>query len=126
MRIEHKTWTETDRLLERSQEINEICDDVTRLNEIYLNLSSIVSYQNDSIENITFHSTQAKEKTKDGVEHLEKAKKYQHNYKLPLIGGFIGAAVAGPIGAAAGLKWFSLLTAGGGFLFGGTVGSFLR
>jgi pantothenate kinase len=121
--LRHKKWTSKDRLNERAEEINEICDDINHINEIYTDLAVIVHYQKDNIDNVEKNANDAKKNTEKGVKHLLQAEKYQKSgFKIIMAGAIVGAAVGGPIGLAAGLKLWSLGTAAAGFFLGGAVG----
>jgi hypothetical protein len=121
--LRHQKWTSQDRLNERAEEINDICDDINHINEIYTDLAVIVHSQKDNIDNIEKNADDAKKKTEKGVEHLLQAEKYQKSgLKIIIAGAIVGAAVGGPIGLAAGLKLWSIGTATAGFFLGGVVG----
>lgn len=120
--IEKRPFTESDRLLEKEEEIKELCNDINHINQICRNLSTIVKEQTEPLEKISYNTFEALDRTKKGVKNIEIAKKYQPNYlKLTLIGGIVGCSIGGPFGAIIGLKWMSLITAGGGGLIGGLI-----
>ncbi len=117
-----KPWTEADRLISREKEITEICNDINSIKEIYRDLSVIIQSQSEPIQLLNDLCEESKINVEQGLENLEKAKKYQSGaLKWTFISGLAGAAIAGPMGAAMGLKWMAFITAGGG----GIIGSFI-
>ena len=123
---QQKQWTSQDRMNERAEEIENICDDINQIHEIYNDLAVIVKSQGEDINQIEENADDAIKKTEQGVQYLLKAREYQkHGFKLVLAGAIIGAAVGGPIGLAAGLKLGSIATGFGGAVLGGVVGKII-
>lgn len=94
---------ETDRLLaqmqavdltealinERDQGIEDIASSVVEVNEAFRDLAQLVERQGESLERIDINVTEAHATTEDGVGQLQKAEKYQKQYRswiLILIG----------------------------------------
>ena len=118
-------WTEEDRIQERNQEIENVCQDMIDIKEIFTDLAAMVESQKESVKQIDKDVDEAMSKTTQGVTHLVKASEYQR-YAFTLSTGMIaGAIIGGPVGAIAGLKLYSFITAFGGSIIGGIATRFI-
>ena len=119
-----KVWTENDRLLERSQEITDICNDINQIHEIYGDLALIVQSQKENINKIEDDVDQSKIHTEKAVSHLLDAQRYQSTTRWVFVGAITGAAIGGPVAALGGLKLMSFVVAVGGGALGSIIGRF--
>ena len=118
-------WTEEDRIRERSQEISDMCQDISDIREIFTDLAAIAESQKTTIEHIDKDMDETLDNTKKGVMHLVNASKYQGSAISLSIGMITGAIIGGPVGAIAGLKLYSFATAIGGSIAGGITTRYL-
>ena len=64
-------------LKDREEEIITTSENVVKINTIFSDLANLVSSQQDNIDDIENNITSSLSKTEDGVDQLNKAKKYQ-------------------------------------------------
>ncbi len=101
---------------ERAEEIDKISTDITSINQIYKDLSSIVSTQTPQVQQIEFNITETHERTNKAVQDLQQAEIYQRANPLTKILTVIsttgiGTAIGGPVGLIIGFKAGSIATA---------------
>jgi t-SNARE complex subunit (syntaxin) len=117
-------WTEKHRIDERSDEIIDICHDITTIKEIFTDLALIMETQKKGIETIDKDILNSFNDTQKAIVHLETAAFYQRKGFSLGIGMAIGAIIGGPTGALVGLKMYSFATAVGGSIVGGLLSTF--
>ncbi len=111
----------------RQTEINRICEDINTINQIYTDLSTLVTDQTPDINAVEFNVTETHHHTKQGLIHLKKAESYQRANPLTKFltiatSTVIGTAIGGPVGLVVGLKIGCIATAAIGAVAGGLAG----
>ena len=62
---------------QRTREIEKLCNDVYKINELFVDMAMLVEEQGNTIDNIEANVTSTYNNTKDAVKQIETAKKYE-------------------------------------------------
>lgn len=103
---------------ERLRKVQALNENIEDLNNIAVNLATLVHEQQETVNNIENNVTETAANIEEGTKSLVKASKYATI--APITCAAIGGAVFGPIGAVVGLK----LSAGIISALGGSVATF--
>ena len=103
-----------------SEEYNELCSELTEVQNLHEEIQKILNEEKEIIETQTKNIAQNTKIVLEEVNNLQIT-----NYKPILIGSTIGAVTLGPIGVLIGLKYGAVMVALGGGLSGGLLGKYI-
>ena len=103
-----------------SQKYNELCSELTEVQNLHEEIQKILNEEKEIIETQTKNIAQNTKIVLEEVNNLQIT-----NYKPILIGSTIGAVTLGPIGVLIGLKYGAVMVALGGGLSGGLLGKYI-
>lgn len=90
---------------ERENNINEICNDVEKIHEIFSDLNQMLEKQGDILDTIEAHMEKVDVTIEKGTEEISKARSYARSAGRMFMGlvGVVGTVALG-VGLALGLK----------------------
>lgn len=101
----------------RLREVENLQTECEEVSQLYQNVHGLVTEQAASVDAIAENVDVAEIHVEEGTRHLRQALTYKTTV-YPLLGGFIGACMLGPVGFVAGLK------AGGAASVFGAIGGY--
>lgn len=106
------------------REFENLQSECEQISQLYQNVNVLVVEQAPMVNAIAENVEVAEIQVSEGTRHLQQALSYKKTI-YPLLGGFIGACVLGPVGLVVGLKAGGAAALGGG-LCGYAGGKFLK
>lgn len=90
---------------ERKKNINDICDDVEKIHEIFSNLNQMLEKQGDTLDTIEAHMEKVDITVEKSTEEISKASSYARSAGRMFMGlvGVVGTVALG-VGLALGLR----------------------
>lgn len=106
------------------REFENLQSECEEISQLYQNVHGLVVEQAPLVEAVAENVEVAEINVTEGTSHLQQALGYKKAI-YPLLGGFLGACMLGPVGLVAGLKAGSAAAVGGG-ICGYAGGKFLK
>jgi syntaxin 17 len=95
------------------REFENLQSECVAISQLYKNVHELVVEQAPAVEKIAENVEVTEIQVEEGRRHLQQALSYKTTM-YPLVGGFVGACLLGPVGLIAGLKAGSAATVCGG------------
>jgi syntaxin 17 len=111
-------------LCRRLKDFENLQTECEQISQLYHNVHGLVAEQAPMVEAIAENVEVTQIHVEEGTRQLQQALNYKKTI-YPLLGGFIGACMLGPVGLVAGLKAGSAATVCGG-IAGYAGGKFLK
>lgn len=106
------------------REFENLQSECEQISHLYQNVHGLVAEQAPMVNAIAENAEVTEIQVSEGTRHLQQALSYKKTI-YPLLGGFIGACVLGPVGLVVGLKAGGAAAVGGG-ICGYAGGKFLK